>query len=221
MVPKTCSVPECAKAIKYRGMCNPHYRASRPKIKCTMDGCDKPGHARGWCGMHYKRWESNGDPSISLAEETLEQRFWARVSKTSTCWNWTGVPSDTGYGHIMFEGTDQGAHRVSWEIHRGPIPGSMYIDHRCHNRVCVNPGHLRLATNKQNGENHQGPTAASSTGARGVYLDRRSGRYATQVTHNGERYSAGGFATIEEADAAVTALRLKLFTHNDRDKIAA
>ena len=202
-------------------MCNPHYRASQPKTKCIMDGCDKPGHARGWCGMHYKRWESNGDPSVSLAEATLEQRFWARVAKSSTCWSWTGVPSDTGYGHIVFEGLDQGAHRVSWEIHRGPIPAGMHIDHKCHNRICVNPSHLRVATPKQNFENHQGPTVSSTTRARGVYLDRRRGRYYAQVTHNGKTQTMSGFATVEEAEAAVLAKRIELHTHNDRDRIAA
>jgi hypothetical protein len=57
----------------------------------------------------------------------------------------------TGYGHI---GTRDGghvqAHRLSYEIHKGPIPDGLVIDHLCRVRACVNPEHLEPVTHHEN-----------------------------------------------------------------------
>lgn len=43
------------------------------------------------------------------------------------------------------------AHRVAWEAAHGPIPVEMTLDHICRNKPCINPQHLRLLTNSENG----------------------------------------------------------------------
>jgi hypothetical protein len=78
---------------------------------------------------------------------TVDQEwFWSRVSKTDTCWIWTGWVSPYGYGRLRFEGRNQLAHRVSYILTHGPIPDGLTIDHLCYVKTCVNPAHLEAVT---------------------------------------------------------------------------
>lgn len=149
--------------------------------------------------------------------KSTEERFWDKVAKTSGCWNWA-ARSSRGYGKFWLHGREVQAHRFSYELANGPIPDGQLIDHKCHNGICVNPTHLRLATNKQNMEHLS--VARSNTGVRGVTWNDWTGKYIATVGHNGKRHAAGNFNTLPEAEAAVIALRNKLFTHNDADRMA-
>lgn len=78
-----------------------------------------------------------------------EDRFWEKVQKGDGCWEWRGV-LQRGYGILHVDGRAIRAHRLSWELHNGPIPPSLYACHRCDNPKCVRPDHIFLGTHGDN-----------------------------------------------------------------------
>ncbi|OLL21598.1 hypothetical protein BKE56_015630 [Rhodococcus sp. M8] len=67
------------------------------------------------------------------------------------CWEWDGVKSNrSGYGIIQIEGRRVRVHRLSYEVHVGPIPDGMIVRHTCDNPPCLNPHHLQLGTQDDN-----------------------------------------------------------------------
>lgn len=151
----------------------------------------------------------------------LEERLWAKVSKTESCWLWTGYLDKNGYGRISVgHSHNLKPHRVAYELEHGPIQPGIHLDHICHTPACIRPSHLRPVNHKENQENRVGARRDSGTGVRGVSLDPRNGRWRTRLRHGGKRITCGSFDTLEEAEAAVIAKRLELFTHNDLDRAA-
>lgn len=73
----------------------------------------------------------------------------------SGCWLWTGGIDKSGYGLTKVYSSDGtrktvAAHRVLYQMNRGPIPTGLEIDHLCRVRCCVNPAHLEPVTRSVN-----------------------------------------------------------------------
>lgn len=68
----------------------------------------------------------------------IEERFWAKVQKTDTCWLWLGSKSN-GYGRVSVNRVSRPAHRIAYILTHGHWPEGLEAHHVCHVKACVRP----------------------------------------------------------------------------------
>jgi len=83
----------------------------------------------------------------------VRERFnekWELDAETG-CWLWTAGRRN-GYGSFYDGHRSLNAHRVAWELYRGPIPEGLHALHRCGVKLCVRPfdDHLYLGDDADN-----------------------------------------------------------------------
>lgn len=78
--------------------------------------------------------------------------FWSKVAKGPGCWEWSGHKGSGGYGTTSVRGMRGPvfAHRAAYALRHGRCPKGKVIMHTCDNKVCVNPKHLRAASQGEN-----------------------------------------------------------------------
>lgn len=125
------------------------------QTKCTMSGCAGPVLGRGYCRKHYLRWYKYGDPTVrkSPRGEALE---WLERNKNfdgEGCLTWPFSRRANGIGYAHIAGKTLNAHRAMCILAHGNPPslkhGAAHFCGKAH-EGCVNPKHLRWATQKEN-----------------------------------------------------------------------
>ena len=116
-------------------------------MPCITVDCQRPLHTRGLCLACYKRLRYHNQ--IAPFWPSTEARFWSKVEKTETCWNWMGWKEPDGYGVFHVKSLPVRAHRYAYQL-TAAIPDGLVIDHLCRNRGCVNPDHLEPVSSVEN-----------------------------------------------------------------------
>jgi len=103
----------------------------------------------GYAEAQIKRIRHRADGTSTRNQITDEERFWSKVEKTESCWNWLASTTDSGYGQGYFEGSVRPAHRIVWTLEMGSDPGLFFMENNCGRRSCVNPTHWSISLRRK------------------------------------------------------------------------
>jgi hypothetical protein len=109
-----------------------------------------------------------------------------------------GSPNGDGHLRVMYKRKYYLVHRVIYELHNGPIPKEMQIDHvngiRDDNRI----DNLRLATQSQNNWNSS-RRKDNTSGYKGVVWYKPTQKWVARIMVFGKNILLGYFLTKEDA----------------------
>jgi hypothetical protein len=130
----------------------------------------------------------------------------ARYSNTRA-----GCLKAQGYIHISVYYKSYYAHRIIWTMIHGSFPPDQ-LDHKNHIRTDNRIKNLRLATNKENGQN-QSMSSRNKSGTTGVYWDKHNDTWQSRIKFNEKYIYLGSFKDKADAIKAREAANIKYGFH--------
>ena len=134
-----------------------------------------------------------------MIEEYVEYRdgglYWKRLrgNRTNLLGRRVGCAHNNGYRQFRFDGTLALEHRAIWELHNGPIPDGLVIDHINRDKTDNRIENLRVATRSQNNHN---------TEAKGYSWSRSQKKFVAYISDMGRSINLGSFDNEEDARGA-------------------
>jgi hypothetical protein len=143
-----------------------------------------------------------------MKNSDLYRRLFSKVDKKNSHWVWRGTTMENGYGTILFL-----AHRLTYELLRGPIPEGLVVDHVCRKRNCVNPAHMRIVTLQENNRVGNSPAAKNARKKKCKY----GHRFTPENTIPHKRYKANG--TVYWGRVCKKCLRIEQKNYRERRRV--
>lgn len=123
---------------------------------CSVPDCGKPHRAKGLCFMHYQRNRDHGDPLGGRVPNGEATKFFTEVAlshEADECLIWPFKMNPNGYGTIWLNGAHRIVSRLICEDFNGaPATSRHEAAHSCGNGHlgCVNRRHLSWKTSREN-----------------------------------------------------------------------
>lgn len=137
---------------------------------------------------------------------------WFRNSHFCNAWNTKNAGKIAGtkcyrdstipmYWGLTIKRKHLSAHSIVWSLHNRDVPSGFEIDHVNGDPFDNRIENLRLATHAQNTQN-RGPQRNNTSGLKGIWLNKRNGKWAASINANGKKISLGHHPTKEKAHSA-------------------
>lgn len=118
----------------------------------------KTHRSRGWIKGQPLRFIHGHNTALRSPFRSLAERhaFYVQMADGDACYVWTGTKNPKGYGVLGVGSRTDGtrrvvlAHRLAWELVKGPIQPGLDALHSCDNPPCVRFSHLFLGTQADN-----------------------------------------------------------------------
>ncbi|AEI91240.1 gp40 [Escherichia phage phiEB49] len=109
-----------------------------------------------------------------------------------------GAKTKQGYITVSYMKNRMLAHRLIWEMHNGPIPEGMQIDHINHVRTDNRIENLRVVTIFHNNQNLS-ISKRNKSGCVGVEWHKAASKWCASIHANGKKYYLGIYENLEDA----------------------
>lgn len=140
-----------------------------------------------------------------MKKNTLED-FWKNVPKkrSDQCWDWLGGYFPQGYGRMQFGGKSRTVHKFIYELMNGKVPNGMHVMHKCNNKKCCNPSHLKCGTPLENTQHasSSGMFKAGESKIPGIGFIKSRGYWHSQGWMKGKRINLYTGPSKEKAISA-------------------
>lgn len=108
---------------------------------------------------------------------------------------------NNGYRRVEYAGEQYQAHRIVWEMVKGPIPEGLEVDHINHVRSDNRIENLRLIIQSDNMRNKSLPSTNKS-GEIGIHWNKKLSKWHVQISADGKRKFVGVYESMEAAKEA-------------------